>query len=196
MALALACAALMTGCADIAPTVREPEAGAKSMCYERIDLAGRFSVQYRKDGRDESAHGSFRWQQDGGSARVELLSPLGQTLATIDVTPESATLTSAGQAPRIASDANALAVMLLGWPLPVTGLRDWLQGCTRDARGKRYAVASEGITTPDGWRIAYPVWEADGSVRRPKRIDLQHKGNSAVTDIALRLVLDEWQPRR
>ena len=50
------------------------------------------------------------------------------TIATISITPESATLVQADKAPRVAKDIDSLTAQSLGWSLPVSGLRDWLQG--------------------------------------------------------------------
>lgn len=188
---------ILAGCADIAPVrLQAPTTRAAKVCDKRIALAGRFSVHYRKDGNDESAHGSFRWGQDDTHMRVELLSPLGQTLAVIDVTPDAATLTSSGKVTRTADDVDALALDALGWPMPVSGLRDWIQACMLDERGRRIRVTPEGreLTTSDGWRVTYPAWtnEADGA-RRPKRIDL-HRSDREWAEISVRLIIDEWMP--
>jgi outer membrane lipoprotein LolB len=188
---------LVTGCADLAPQKRESVSSVARVCHERIALAGRFSVQYQKNGKDESVHGSFRWAQNGQNIHIALAPPLGQTLATIDITRDSATLTSSGGVSRTAADPDALARGSLGWPLPVSGLRDWLQACTLDAQGSRRALApeSESTITVDGWEIAYPIWEsADTGMRRPKRIDVHRSTDGEWTEISLRLVIDEWQP--
>lgn len=188
----------LAGCADIAPTRREaPVLRAGKTCHPRIALSGRFSVNYQKDGKDESAHGGFRWGQDDSNMRIVLMSPLGDTQATIDVTAESATLTQSGKISRTAEDVDALVLTELGWPLPISGLRDWIQACIHDERGRRVRVTPEGreLSTSDGWRIAYPVWEEGAGGRRPKRIDL-HRSERGRADISVRLVIDEWLPRR
>ncbi len=197
--IALLLSALATGCADLSPqqrvTIARP---AQPVCHNGVTLAGRFSVQYRKDDKDESLHGSFQWEQRDGNTRIALLSPVGQTLATMAVAPDSATLTPAGQQPIHAPDADALAASTLGWALPVSGLRDWLQGCARDERGHRFVASPERnrVTTQDGWQIAYLVWEGEGDARRPRRIDLQRKLDGVAPEISLRLIIDEWQLRR
>lgn len=165
-------------------------------CHKRIALAGRFSVHYRKDGKEESLHGSFRWGQDNDHAHIVLMSPLGDTQAVIDVTPDVATLTSSGKITRTADDVDALALEALGWPMPVSGLRDWIQACMHNEQGRRVLVTPESreLATSDGWRITYPVWEDDGQGRRrPKRIDL-HRSDREWAEISVRLIVDEWMP--
>lgn len=193
---------LLAGCATInAPAPGAPSASAQQAppraYHETIDLGGRLSVRYQENDRDQALHGSFTWMQRPGRTIVTLLSPLGQTIATIDITPNLATLTQAGQAPRTAPDVDALTASALGWPLPVSGLRDWLQGFAPDAEG-RHAIASpqsgeSSVTTPDGWRIHYASWQEDATPSHPKRIDLERNTVQA-GDVAIRIVIDTWQP--
>lgn len=195
--LALGLASLLTSCAELAPSqeMAMPTIGAR-VCHERITLSGRFSISYRKDGRDESAHGSFTWVQNGDDTKLSLMSPLGQILATIAVSNEFASLSLPGQSPRIAPDVDALAASSLGWPLPVSGLRHWLFGCALDGEGQRIALAPKAVVdTAEGWRIAYPVWEA-GDAPHPRRIDIKRTGETKEGEISMRIVIDTWQPRR
>jgi len=176
----------------VAPDAPSPSTAARA-CRDSIELAGRFSVRYRQDEQEQAAHGSFQWRQTERRASVTLLSPLGHTMATIELAPGQAMLTLAGEPPRLAADADALASQALGWPLPVSGLRDWLQGCARLADGSRF-IASPGreqTTTADGWRLSYPVWERVGDTSRPKRIDLERQAGGG--DVSMRLVIDDWQ---
>ncbi|MEA5098131.1 MAG: outer membrane lipoprotein LolB, partial [Burkholderiaceae bacterium] len=143
--------------------------------------------------QEQATHGNFHWWQAGERANMALLSPLGQTLATIELTSNMATLTLAGKAPRTAAGADALAADALGWPLPVSGLRGWLQGCVPMADGGNF-VASPGKTevrTHDGWQLHYLAWEMDGGVPRPKRINLERQAGGG--EVSLRLVIDDWR---
>lgn len=189
---------LLAACAGLPPAAPVlPESGATRAYQQSIDIGGRMSVRYQVNGRDESLHGSFDWRQRPDSTAVTLLSPLGQTLAQIAVTPAGATLTQAGQPPLSAADADALASQALGWPLPVAGLRDWLQGMVTVPGGRRVALAPRDdggeIVSADGWRLRFPAWE-DGVPARPRRIDLARSTEQA-GEVALRLVIDSFQPR-
>lgn len=189
---------LLTGCAALAPPAPPAPAAQQARPYhDAIELGGRLSVRYQQNGREEAVHGSFTWAQTPERTNVVLLSPLGQTIAAIDVTPATATLSQANQPPRAAADVDALAQQALGWPLPVAGLRNWLQGFVTGADGRRQAVpaADDSTLASDGWRIRYASWQdAGGAAAYPKRIDLERDTASAGT-VALRIVIDSWQTR-
>ena len=187
---------LLAACAGI-PQQTAPRTETPALsCAGDIDLSGRFSMQYAQGDKDEAMHGNFLWLQTGGHTGITLLSPLGQTIATIDVTPAAATLTESGKPPRTAADVNALAIAELGWPLPVAGLRDWLRGCAVDANGQRFVASpqTDSVVTHDGWHVRYVSWQEDAAARgRPKRIDLKRGASSTGGDVSLRLVIDSWQ---
>ncbi|MES2831224.1 MAG: outer membrane lipoprotein LolB [Pseudomonadota bacterium] len=163
---------------------------------ENIDIGGRLSLRYEQDGLERVLDGKFTWNQSASLTRIALSTPFGQTLATIDLTPSMATLTQNGQAPRSARDVDALTASTLGWPLPISGLRDWLQGFALDQRGMRYVASADRngdaafVNTMDGWLIRYPTWEEG----HPRRIDLQRLTSEA-GQVNLRIVLDQWQER-
>lgn len=208
-ALPLVCAtALGTGCAVIGQSSKTDQATlpvaspalrpvASRPYHHVIGLDGRLSVRYQQNGQDEAVHGSFAWRQTPERTQIELRSPVGQTVAAIDVSPILATLTQAGQPPRQANDVNSLTADALGWPLPVAGLRDWLQGFGVDANGQPFTTAPSGpreVTTSDGWRITYDTWQQEaGGISRPRRIDLE-RDTSQAGPVALRIVIDAWQP--
>jgi len=125
---------------------------------------------------------------------VTLLSPLGQTIAAIKVTPQAATLTQGGHAPRVAADIDSLTAQTLGWSLPVSGLRDWLQGYATRADGARFAAspAANRVTTPDGWRLTFVSWQDPAAAHPvPKRIDAERAASAASGQLALRIVIDQ-----
>ena len=192
---------LVTGCAIVTPPSETPpttaEQAARRVYHQNIAIGGRLSVRYQRYGNDEAIHGSFTWVQRPEHTLVTLFSPLGQTIATIEITPSSSTLTQAGQAPRTADNVDALAAGTLGWPLPVSGLRDWLQGFAVAGDGRRIVASqtasADSLTTPDGWRLHYASWHDDAGQSRPRRIDLE-RHTDQVGDVAIRIVVDAWQP--
>jgi outer membrane lipoprotein LolB len=173
-------------------------AGVPEKCRENIEFAGRVSVNYTlsQNDRTESLHGKFTWKQYDRKTRIHLYSPLGQTLAIIDVLPEVAVFTASGKTPVSATSVDELVFRQLGWPLPVSGMKDWLQGCATNAEGQpiQTTPAHPDVITQDGWHIHYIDWNTSAENRAiPKRIDMSHtpSADAAISDIRIRLIIDE-----
>jgi outer membrane lipoprotein LolB len=182
--------ALLTACAT--PNATRSQAPVAAY-RDTIDLTGRLAVNYQKDGKPESVSGQFSWSQSRARIDVSLASPTGQTIARISVTPESATLTQSGQPPRVAKDLDTLTAQTLGWTLPVSGLRDWLQGYATGADGKRFAVspANNSVFTADSWRLRFVSWQDETAAHpAPKRIDAERSASANADELAIRIVLD------
>ena len=197
-AVCAACA-LLSACATTTGGAL-PSAQTVAPYRDNIDLSGRLVVNYQRDGKPQALSGKFTWHQGGAGTDVTLVSPLGQTIATIAVTPVAATLTQSGQAPRTAADIDSLSAQALGWSLPVSGLRDWLQGYALDADGRRFAASPQrdSVTTRDGWRLRFVSWQDEGAqgaaLPRPKRIDAERGAGPQSEPVAIRIVIDPLQP--
>lgn len=163
---------------------------------DALTMNGRLSVRYLQAGKEQSVQGKFSWTQTRDNISIVLFSPLGQTMAKIEIAPDFASLQRAGEAVQRASDVSELTTRLLGWPLPVSSLRDWLQGYVRDTNGTRLAARSDALQNlgNDGWQARYVSWQGDAAASFPKRIDLQ-RGSAGSSEIGLRIVIDSWQPQ-
>ena len=185
-------AALLSGCATTAPLSQAPVPPYS----ENIVLSGRINVQYVKNGSPESVTPGFDWEQAGGHIDVTLRSPLGQTMARIMVTPDSATLTQTDKVARTARDIDTLTAQTLGWSLPVSGLRDWLQGYATATDGSRFAAspANSRVTTRDGWRLNFAAWQDDTAAHPlPRRIDAERSATPTSDELTIHIVLDAKQ---
>ena len=181
-------AAALAGCAS-APLSQSTVADYR----ETIDLSGRLSVNYEKDGQPGSVTGNFEWSQQPGRIDVSLASPLGQTLAEISVTPQGATLTQAGREPLSAQDIDTLTSQALGWSLPVGGLRDWMQGYATAADGTRFVAspANNNVFTKDGWRLRFVSWQDEKAGRPvPQRIDAERSATATSGELQIRIIIN------
>jgi outer membrane lipoprotein LolB len=189
--VASACAiTLLSACATVPANLSQAPVAAYR---DTIDLNGRLSVNYQKDGKPETLSVKFSWSQNGSHIDVNLASPLGQTLARVSVTPESATLTQTDRRARVARDIDALTTQALGWSLPVSGLRDWLQGYATMPGGKRFVAspANNTVTTADGWRLTFVSWQDEAAAQPvPKRIDAERSATATSDELAIRIVID------
>jgi outer membrane lipoprotein LolB len=185
----------LAGCAAPAGHVADPTAQVGAY-RDTIDLTGRLSVNYMKDGQVQPLSGKFEWSQKPGSIDVALLNPLGQTLAEINVTPQAATLTQGNKPPRTAGDIDSLSAQALGFPLPVSGLRDWMQGYATDAAGKRFAASpvKNSVVTNDGWRLTFATWQDQAagakSAPMPQRIDIARGSATNGDALDIHVILD------
>jgi outer membrane lipoprotein LolB len=191
LAGALGVLGALAGCA----TTSAPRSTTAVAPYrDTLDLAGRIAINYSRDGKQESLSGKFTWRQTAANTDVTLISPTGQTVAVINVTPTSATLKRSGEPTRTASDLDSLTRQTLGWSLPVSGLRDWLQGYAVAADGARFTAspASDTVVTRDGWKLDYVSWQDESAaVPQPKRIDVTRIAlGQQVDDMSIRIVID------
>lgn len=186
---------LAGGCSTLAPA---PTSQLARSYHEAITLTGRLSVQYQQNGRPQAMQGKFSWMQNSETTHIALLSPLGQTMAKIIITPVQASLQQAGEAPREAADIDMLSTQMLGWPLPVAGLRNWLQGFDLDELGMRRAAMPGALSgfDSDGWQVRYVSWQGQADAPAyPRRIDLERVTPEA-GPISMRIVIDSWQPQQ
>jgi len=189
-------AVALAGCATTAPQssgATSAAASAVAPYRDTIELTGRLQVTYQKDGQPGSTNGGFEWSQRPGQVDVAFLNPLKQTVATISVTPQGATLTEAGRAPRTAQDIDTLTAQALGWSLPVSGLRDWLQGYATAAGGKRFVAspANNNVVTQDGWRLRFVSWQAGANgTQMPRNIVAERDAGANGGDLAIQIILD------
>ncbi|WP_321899680.1 lipoprotein insertase outer membrane protein LolB [Paraburkholderia heleia] len=193
--LGAAAAALLVlaGCATQPP--REPStSNATTSLTTQTNRAyhGRFAVQYvDQNGQQRNAYGNFDWHETDSTVTLQLLNPLGQTLALVTSAPSQATLELPNRQPLTADNVSTLMQQALGFALPVEGLRYWLQPSV--------APTSHARTTPDpqnpqrlsqieqdGWTIDYVAY-ADAPATGVKRVNLTRE----VPPLQIKLVLDQ-----
>lgn len=156
---------------------------------------GRFSVVTTLAGKRDSSSGRFKLAVDPDATVLDLDSPLGSTLARVEVNPQGARLTApgdGGQREVRGANAEALTYEVLGWPLPVAGFRDWIDGRPVAARPSRERTTNDGSGfEQDGWTVN--VLERFNEGRgAPRRLLLERPEMQGPTPaISLRLVLDE-----
>ena len=153
--------------------------------------SGRFSATATAAEKRETVSGSFSLEIRGLQKTLDLVSPLGTTVARIEVEPGGARATGAQMQEVRGADADALTEQLLGWPLPVSGLADWIEGRPapdRIARVERDA-GRVVLIEQDGWTIR--LLETFEPTGRPRRLVLERPGAPTAPAVTLRLVVDE-----
>ena len=148
-------ALLAAGCA--APPRRASEAEPR--------WSGRLSVQVQGE-RGQSFSAGFDLRGSAQAGDLELRTPLGQTAAVLQWSPQGARLQAPGQAERRAASLDELILQVMGTPVPVAALFDWLAGTPTATQG----------------------WQADLSRRAQGRLHARRLASPAAD---LRLVLEE-----
>jgi outer membrane lipoprotein LolB len=153
--------------------------------------SGRFAVTTAFGEQRENVSGRFNLEIRGPQQMVELASPLGTTVARVEIEPGGARATGAQMQEVRGADADALTQQLLGWPLPVSGLADWIEGRPVPTRVAR--VEREGgrvvLLEQDGWTIRLP--EYSEATARPRRLVLERPAGANTPSVVLRLIVDE-----
>lgn len=172
---------LVAGCAT--PSRIEGAAGEAS-----FDRTGRFALQVEhRGGESEAVQGGFAWRDTPNGQRLDLANPLGNTLARIDVTPGQAILTRSDGTTEAAADPDALVEQVLGSPIPVRGLRDWLRGRLGQDPAEHIEKDGDGRLSrfaQNGWRVELSRYDELG----PRMLRMRR--TESARDISLRLVID------
>ncbi|MGM3275278.1 lipoprotein insertase outer membrane protein LolB [Ralstonia sp. 24A2] len=194
LVLGVSCA-LFAGCASVRPA-NDLFANTQDNDATITRYQGRFSARYMHGNAEQSAVGSFLWRERGADVQLELMSPLGQTLAVVSQNNQGATLELPNQPPRRAPEVDTLMQDALGFSLPVSGLRDWLRA--RPAPGTPARVARDTQSRPEtieqnGWTVHYVAWTDDTSAdAHIRRLDLDRQQNTGTNGpLTVRLVLDQ-----
>ena len=187
---------LLSACSSLGskPPQAQIQTNSARVHTDALQLSGRITVRYMQNEKEQIITGGFEWQHDGANVRVNLISPLGQTLARIEKTPLGASLQRSDYPIQTASELDGLLQTNLGWSLPVTGMRDWMQGFVTAANGSLQAVPAQNnaLAEADGWQLRYVVWNYDDAPPHPKRIDLR-RDTAEFGEINIKILIDQWK---
>ena len=152
--------------------------------------SGRFSVTMREPGvdlREERASGRFLLETQGRATQLELLSPLGQTVASATLDDGGAALVTADGRRYEADSPEQLTEKVFGWRMPIGDLPRWLRGGlqrpTESSAGRPVAGHEHG------WAVRLADWQPTG----PGRLDLDWPAVPAAgrRTVNLKLIVDE-----
>jgi outer membrane lipoprotein LolB len=175
-------AALAAACSTLPP-------GALDRTIRGATVEGRMSVHYKDlaSGKEDASSGRFVWTTDGDALELSLLDPLGQTVALIRSDSRKSSIVFRDGRTVEGATPEALTERTLGWTVPLSGLRDWLDG--RPGPGSPVVRLDDGRIRQDDWTIRFVRDDGAAADALPKRIDLAYPGPPAA--IELRLVVDQ-----
>ncbi|SEN65165.1 lipoprotein insertase outer membrane protein LolB [Nitrosomonas marina] len=193
------CLPLLAGCAgltiqtdQVARTeVFEPATDRVTAMADGFELLGRVAVRNEQ----QRFSGNVHWQHTSVEDTLMLLSPLGQAVAEIVRKRSGVTLTTSKQETFYADNVEDLTAELLGWRLPLNGLRYWVQGVHSPLSRATVDFDSEDriiAIRQDGWEIIYRQYyqhddeSFNRQMVRPRIVELHIEG------LMIRLVVDNW----
>lgn len=153
----------------------------------QFDIAGRLSARRGSDG----VAANFSWKHTRADDRLDVIAPLGQTLARLSGDASGVRLERPGEAAVAFSDWDALTRTVFGTAIPVNGLAYWVVGVA-DPRAtygiERDDAGRPSVLRQQGWEIVYAF--ADGAPpSRPTRLVMRYPDNEPVE---IRVVVDRW----
>jgi outer membrane lipoprotein LolB len=146
---------------------------------------GRVAIKHN----GERSSAGVRWTHRGVEDEILLLAPLGQTVARILGNDEGVLLETSGKQ-YFEQDAESLTERVLGWHLPMSGMRYWvlaLPSKTSEATAERSQNGQLKMLRQDGWEINYTRYATDSADSLPLRMNLQRDG------MEMQLFIDEWE---
>lgn len=174
------------GCAQV-PQVTNITGKAISDIHS-FEVLGRFSVKHA----EENTAGKIRWQHEKNKDNIFLMAPLGQTVAQIIRTEEGVRLIKSDKKSYYATDVESLTEKVLGWRLPLQGLKDWVlgkktSGESRELNRNPQTYQLEKFEQ-NGWVIEYLRYQSTEQFSLPVRLNLSRMS----PELEIRLVIDEW----
>lgn len=156
--------------------------------YDSWDLHARAVV--RRPG--EAYNIGLQWEQDRQRFGMLLAAPFGQGVFRIDGDED------AGYRLRLPDgqefnnrSPEALLEEVIGWSLPVSGMKYWIRGLPRPGADYRHRLDDSGgllWIRQDNWDIEYTdYFDAGPEPRLPRRMNLERD------ELSIRLVIERWQ---
>ncbi|MDZ7751332.1 MAG: lipoprotein insertase outer membrane protein LolB [Gammaproteobacteria bacterium] len=190
--LAVTCLALLLGGCTVVPD-RDGEAPAYRGGLERLTTwtaTGRIHIQ----ADEESWQATLVWRQQGDAYGIRLIAPLGQGTLGLRGDAAGVVLRTADGKEYAAAEPEALMLDILGWRVPVDGMRHWMVGRPDPRWEIRARVEDEAGRLVElrqaGWHIRYLDYGKDTGIALPRRIRLETERFS------LHIVISRWEPGR
>lgn len=174
-------AMVLTACA-VAPT---PAPTTKA--EDTFNRSGRFALSVEAaDGTKDAVQGGFQWEESPQKLQLDLNNPMGTVLARVLVTAQGAALQYPNGEVEYASSPDALVEQLLGYMIPVEGMRDWLRGQTGSALSTdlQQEDGRPSYFQQNNWRVNLKRYDEQG----PRLLQMYR--NQAQQDISVRVIVD------
>ena len=147
-----------------------------------FSFSGRISVRVN----DRVDSGQIRWQRRPDEERIGIYSPLGSQVAELVSDTRSGAVTlQQGKEKLTAASIAELTQSLLGVPLDLNRLAEWVQGFGL----RENEIADATLGNGDVWQVRAERYQSSGNYQFASRLVATR------SDTVLRLVIDDWAPQ-
>ncbi len=174
----------LVGC-SVAPPL--PSVDSSVQHQDHFQRSGRFALSVEKrDGERDAVQGGFVWSEQQQQIQLDLNNPMGTVLARLVADDSGARLIYPNGNIEYAQSPDALVAQLLGYELPVSGMKDWLRGETGSSPvdGLQQEQGNIVYFHQDNWRVRLQRYDEQG----PRL--LQMNRNQASQFFSVRIVVD------
>jgi len=148
-------------------------------------INGRVAIKH--DGERTSS--GLRWEHHPNEDEILLLAPLGQTVARIHRDAQGVSLEESGKR-YVAQSMEMLTQQVLGWELPLSGLRYWATAVAAPGNAvdiKRNPNGQIKEMHQDGWDISYSRYANESADSLPLRFVLRRER------LRIMMLIDAWE---
>ena len=134
----------------------------------------------------------FRWQQKSGQFTILLQAPFGQGVVRIEsISDDNYRLSLPDGRLLHANSPEALLEQVIGWSIPISGLKYWIRGLPRPHGEFSHRFDDAGRTRflkQDNWAIDYiDYFKSPDTSHLPRRLKL------TLDQILIKIVIERWQ---
>lgn len=176
---------LLAGCAAL-PVPETAPGGMTPAGITDWKFNGRISLTRGEQGW----HAGLDWENRADRYRLQVTGPLGQGALQLAGDPAGVMLTDSESRVYTAPDADTLLAQVTGWDIPVAGMQYWVRGLSAPEGAVRVTLDPDGRLQrleQSGWVITYQRYRSIGGYDWPAKLLLVRD------DLAVRLVIDQWQ---
>lgn len=150
-------------------------------------IDGRISVQNADDGWQARV----RWRQRNEHYEMDVLDPFGRKVAALIGSPRGVALTTSRGRSAYAADPEALMQRMLGYSLPVSGLRYWVRGIPTPLDQADYVKLDTfgrlATLRQSGWDVNYQEYQDYVGIALPEKMILTNK------TLKIKMVVNDWR---
>lgn len=182
----------LIGCGKTPPKPEPlaPPAPNRALRLAKLDhfhVLGKMGYKTAKDG----GNANVDWNQMGKQYKILFAGPMGSGAVRISNVSGDVVLKTASGEEYLADTPELLMHQLMGWDLPVSGLRYWLAGrvapnASKPTLKKTDALGRLTELHQDNWQIHYQRYETFKGLSMPTKMSLQQGS------ISLKLIFRSW----